>query len=185
MATAALERSEIIIFFGGSLAIAAVALAAGHFIGYDAGQQAERKGTFGLKIPDVCGAEGSIRLPELQNNTDITVVMYDRHFKLGPNGLSGEFGVGPDGEIFFPVNADGEEGPNPYNDEVRFSLEEGEIKYRVKCEKQPTPTPTPTPKEPATPTPLSSQHDRLTAYHRGFNGTKPAGRGGTIFRRRG
>jgi hypothetical protein len=60
-----------------------------------------------------------------------------------------------------------------------------DIRFKSVC---PVPA-TPIPQPKGTPTPqsleLNNSHDRLTAYQRGFNGTKPAGRGGTIFRRGG
>jgi len=152
-------------------------LTASYRAGYNAGEQEGGKNTFGVTIPDeaICDSIGTIQLPE-QSNPNVIVKIYGKPFRLDESGLHGEFSVDRNGQYFFPVKADNKKGP----DKVYFSFVEGAIKYRVECKKESTPTS----KKPAT-TPLSSEHDRLIAYRGGFNGTKPAGRGGAIFRRGG
>ena len=190
MATAALERSEIAIFSLAAAGMVGIGLLFGHNIGYNRGQQEARDTMIGVEVPEgaVCGLMGTIHLPKLpkQSNpetdqTDMNVTIYGETIKVDPKGnLFGNFHIGPDRRPFLLVDADRE---GKRNDRIQVDHENGVLKYKIECVKEPTPTPTP--KEPATPTPLSSQHDRLIAYRGGFNGTKPAGRGGKIFRGRG
>jgi len=163
-----------------------IALAIGGIGGYFINTQ-NRENEFGVRVPAVCGLSGTIPLPklpeELNSKTDITVIIHGKSIKVDPKGnFSGQFHIGPERRPFFVANVDGGKQP----DRIYVDYEDGVFNYYIECVEQPTPTPTP--EKPATPTPLSSKHDRLTAYQRGFNRTKPAGRGGrggTIFRRRG
>ena len=190
MATAALERSEIAIFSLAAAGMVGIGLLFGHNIGYNRGQQEARDTMIGVEVPEgaVCGLMGTIHLPKLpkQSNpetdqTDMNVTIYGETIKVDPKGnLFGNFHIGPDRRPFLLVDADRE---GKRNDRIQVDHKNGVLKYKIECVKEPTPTPTP--KEPATPTPLSSQHDRLIAYRGGFNGTKPAGREGKIFRGRG
>jgi len=153
-------------------------------LAYNAGQEEAREKTFGLRFEgeDLCGARGSIHLPKLRKQLNpVTVIVNGKTFEVDPTKgiLSGQFSLDK-GVPFLPVDVDGK----GKLDRIYVNYEDGGVvNYEIECVNEPTPNP----EKPATPTSLSSQHDRLIAYRGGFNGTKPAGRerrGGTIFNRR-
>jgi hypothetical protein len=161
----------------------------GGVIGYNIGTpEGEFFGVRVIETTPICGLSGVI-LPPRSSITGkqvdpITIMIGNEPIQMSGGTLYGQFKLDSNGP-FIKANVDGGEKPD---DNIYVSYkEDGGIYYTIKCKEQPPLTPTPKP--PATPTPqffnLNNSHDRLTAYQRGFNGTKPAGKGGTIFSRRG